>query len=1082
MTRLLKEPLLIFSITLLLGAQISVFVSFLLPVKVSAALDWTSASTGRSAEIVHGFIERCSDGRLGETGALADKIDANRKVTGDVFHHSEGGTLGTDNHYGEVTVGLSNLFDDDNNKRQCQNLSIEATKILYGSLNAFLEKFYNQNGNNWVRDSAWTDDSKIVADMRAQAVSKGYYHELNGEQYPRDTMAYRYNALRPIFDKCFEKDDAQNDAQYFFLNLEGVKYDFKKDQENKRYPVGLIMDKGNANGGTWSCREFRDKIVANKDYFREVMYSEDELAEEETEETAEVKISQMLELFNSVETPFNNCFAVLGSPAGKAAYSNNPELVRMAIAAWLALGGNDAVGGGTTQAAQNFIQPGKLQDFKSCLAHDDQYGQTLRDVLNIEEDETRDVDDSIGEASEADATCESEGGALGWILCKVLDLGDNILSALDGFVQNLLEIPNSYTDQPELENAWRTIRNIAYIILVPIALVMVIGTALGFEFISAYTVKRALPRLVIATIFIALSFDIVELLVTMTNNIGKGVGNIILSAFGADTGISLKDVFDSTGSNSAGANAGQIGLAALVAGGTLFGIAAVASLGILISYVFVAIVGLLMGFFLLSLRQMLIIFLMLMAPVAILAWIFPGNDKLWKLWWGTFSKLLLLYPLIMVLVASGKSLALVADSAAGGSFVVTFIKLVAYIGPYFMIPAMFKFAGGAFATISGMANNRSKGLFDRNKKYRGQKMSKNWHDTKAGDKAWRPQSFNNAGRRIGAGWSGRYGIGERGRQALAQNAQVNADEALKNSPKLQKLAFNDDGNAVMALSGGNRAGAEQAARELFTDEHGVYDADRGEAAVAAAAAVGFNRSNARAAMTTLAQNKSRSVAVGQRGRDQVYNGIRRLSGGNDQEAADLRDNFAYHSSGAGRGDLGATGNWYNPVSGDATPYTSLAGFERTGLYQAANGHQNGIIGAREDALAAIATGDNNDLHRAAVHREELGAMLTNATGPARDAIAESIRILDNNTDLQAYRSTQSGELEIDPVTGAKRPRMTRDAIDMQRVNPSHSTYDATYAATFNAEELAQGFTIRHETMADRARREARVYEPPNPNR
>lgn len=340
-----------------------------------------------------------------------------------------------------------------------------------------------------------------------------------------------------------------------------------------------------------------------------------------------------------------------------------------------------------------------------------------RDAHVGEAREPEEGDAGSGDSTQTDPTCESEGAELSWIICPVIFLGDAIMRKLDQAIISLLSVPNDYINNEGLEAAWSRLRNIAYIILVPIALVMVMGTMLGFDFVSAYTVKRALPRMLLAVVFIAFSFEITKFLVVLTNDVGTGLGGLITSVV-ADSGeVNLASVF------SPGQEDGATGLLAGVGlvGATL----AVGSIGIVLSYIFIAVVGLAIGFFLLSLRQMLIIALMILAPVAILAWIFPGNDKLWKLWWGTFSKLLLLFPLVILLISAGKVFAVIA-SDVDGSFVTTLMKLVAYIGPYFMIPAMFKFAGGIFATVSGMANDRSRGLFDRNKKYRQRQMAQNW--------------------------------------------------------------------------------------------------------------------------------------------------------------------------------------------------------------------------------------------------------------------------------------------------------------------------------------------------------------------
>ncbi|MCA9323612.1 hypothetical protein KC992_00750 [Candidatus Saccharibacteria bacterium] len=341
-------------------------------------------------------------------------------------------------------------------------------------------------------------------------------------------------------------------------------------------------------------------------------------------------------------------------------------------------------------------------------------------------------------ASGASASCEDEGGEFSFILCPLLRGANEVVDYLDGRVRQALEVNPEYLQNQasgqtgSVELAWARIRNIAYVLLIPIMLVMVIGTALGFKFLDAYTVKRAMPRLIIAIIFIALSFDVARIMIEMTNAIGRGVGGLIAQPFGGADKLTLQNVFNaSIGNDVAIATFGPLAAVAL------FGIGAV-SIGILASYLGTAALALLIIFFILTVRELLIIFLVIMAPVAILSWIFPGNDKLWKLWWGTFSKLLLLYPIIVGLLMTGRGFAVLINNTAGaagdGGVFIILIKLTAYIGPFFFIPKAFQYAGNAFSSIAGMVNDRSKGLFDRSRKYRSEKRKQLAHDAASGNR------------------------------------------------------------------------------------------------------------------------------------------------------------------------------------------------------------------------------------------------------------------------------------------------------------------------------------------------------------
>lgn len=301
--------------------------------------------------------------------------------------------------------------------------------------------------------------------------------------------------------------------------------------------------------------------------------------------------------------------------------------------------------------------------------------------------------DSVGDATQSSGeSCESKGGPLGWIMCPLIYAIDSGLNWLDTQIQALLEIDSSAYNNPGLQKAWTQIRNIAYIVLIPIMLVMVIGTALGVSALDAYTVKKALPRMVVAVIFIGLSYYIAIFLINFFNVVGGGVVGLLTSPFGNNIGnLSLDELF----------------------GGSIFtsilGTAGVALGAIIALWIFSAplIIGVGIAFLVLLLRQIFIIALLLVAPLAILAWIFPGNDKLWKSWWGIFWKLLFMFPLIMAIIAVGRIFAVIVHGGGGGGagiqggILKPIATLMAWMLPYVFIPFTFKFAGGVFATLTG---------------------------------------------------------------------------------------------------------------------------------------------------------------------------------------------------------------------------------------------------------------------------------------------------------------------------------------------------------------------------------------------
>ncbi|HSX27572.1 MAG TPA: hypothetical protein VLG25_02220 [Patescibacteria group bacterium] len=323
-------------------------------------------------------------------------------------------------------------------------------------------------------------------------------------------------------------------------------------------------------------------------------------------------------------------------------------------------------------------------------------------------------------AAQGSDSCEARSGVLGWILCPAVLALDSGFSWIDTEIQALLEIDNTSYNNPGLHNAWAQIRNVAYLILVPVMLVMVIGTALGSGFFDAYTVKKALPRMVAAVIFISLSWYITVFLVQFFNVVGEGVLGLITAPFhtvvnGVDKTVStltLADLYSGATPLQSIITASALAIGAGVA---IFFFAGT-------TFLFVA-----LAFLVLFVRQLFVVALILASPLAILAWIFPGNDKIWKDWWNGFTKLLIMFPLIMGLIAVGRVFAVIIhdSSPAGLSGTLNpFFVLAAYTLPYAAIPLTFKFAGGLFATVAGAANDRSKGLFDRARERRTERIKR----------------------------------------------------------------------------------------------------------------------------------------------------------------------------------------------------------------------------------------------------------------------------------------------------------------------------------------------------------------------
>lgn len=303
------------------------------------------------------------------------------------------------------------------------------------------------------------------------------------------------------------------------------------------------------------------------------------------------------------------------------------------------------------------------------------YCSTMVDVLNnnadsaiaalnsyLEANPDADPENEGIDAPEEDTgpTCE-EGGGMAWLFCAVLRVASSALESVDTQMASLLSIDGDFFGNDDLRSAWVVLRNIAYTLLVPAMLVMIISTALGFDFVSAYTVKTALPRMVIATIFIALSYDVTVFAVDIVQSVGYGIHNILLSPFNAppynlDSGSTMVNHLPPLpgGSGTQTGLSGLAGWGAFAAGSAVFGGGFIATIA---GFAGLAALALLVVLTLLLLRQTLIVLLVLVSPIAILAWIFPGRTTVWSVWNKTFWLMMWFFPIIMATTAVGKIMA-----------------------------------------------------------------------------------------------------------------------------------------------------------------------------------------------------------------------------------------------------------------------------------------------------------------------------------------------------------------------------------------------------------------------------------------
>lgn len=311
--------------------------------------------------------------------------------------------------------------------------------------------------------------------------------------------------------------------------------------------------------------------------------------------------------------------------------------------------------------------------------------------------------DAIGDGDGEDApSCASSEGGIGWIICPVANW---MIAKLTDFknvtLNNLLEVNvepfrNGSNPLRETFNNVLTIANVLFVLV----FIFIIIAQTTFTNIDAYTIKKILPRLVIGVIATQLSFFLVGILVDISNVLGKGVGSLVSSVGGGGSGAFSGSIEFLGGSTIEDLGAG------LAVGGFLIWLLITTLPAILI----IALAIMLTLIF----RQAIISILIVVAPLAFVSWILPNTEKYFKMWVNTLAKVLLMFPLIMLLISAGQLTGSLltsgdvlshdaADSDVAKSLQ-AFGSLILTFAPYALIPYTFKFAGGAMGAIAGKIN------------------------------------------------------------------------------------------------------------------------------------------------------------------------------------------------------------------------------------------------------------------------------------------------------------------------------------------------------------------------------------------
>lgn len=314
-----------------------------------------------------------------------------------------------------------------------------------------------------------------------------------------------------------------------------------------------------------------------------------------------------------------------------------------------------------------------------------------------------DVEDSKNTAAlteEGAPSCIIEN--IGWIVCPVIKFTAGLADGAFGFLaDNFLRTdPEVFNTDSKTYVAWSVMRTVANVAFVIVFLIIIFSqlTSMG---IANYGIKKMLPRLIIAAILVNLSYFISQIAVDLSNILGYSIKDAFEAISGTISGGgSVQEAlnnntsagFLATGNGFSDIAVGVVSVAAV-------GVAGYALLSTLIPVILAAVVALVMILFILIARQAIVILLVVISPLAFVAYLLPNTEAMFTKWRKALTAMLLLFPIIAI-VFGASSLAstvlLETFTSAGGldgddnNMFGQIISAAVLVLPLFVVPTLLK--------------------------------------------------------------------------------------------------------------------------------------------------------------------------------------------------------------------------------------------------------------------------------------------------------------------------------------------------------------------------------------------------------
>ena len=314
----------------------------------------------------------------------------------------------------------------------------------------------------------------------------------------------------------------------------------------------------------------------------------------------------------------------------------------------------------------------------------------------VVEETAEDAENSAVEIK-SEVSCNDSLGSLGWLICPTTGKISEAVDWLYRKIEDILIVdPVEMKDGSPIYEIWKYARGVTNVVFIILFLVVIYSQITGVG-ISNYGIKKVLPKMIVVAILMNLSFIICSLAVDASNIIGNSLRGLFTS-IEASTLTTMNLATTS--------NISLSGMYSALAGGTSLAVGAGiiafenGSIWMLIPVALGAIVAVATGLITIALRQAVVALLIMISPLAIVAYMLPNTEGLFKKWKKLLTQMLVFYPMFSLLFGASSlaGWAIIASAKDGFGLI---LGVAVQIFPLFFSWNLMKMSGTFLSTING---------------------------------------------------------------------------------------------------------------------------------------------------------------------------------------------------------------------------------------------------------------------------------------------------------------------------------------------------------------------------------------------